>query len=130
MSDKANSWIKEKWRPMMAIMYMVVCIFDFIFFPILWTMVQFWEITPANDVFRQWTPLTLQNGGLFHMAMGAVLGVAAWSRGQEKLAGVSYTRSSDYYPQQRDSSIDPPYARYDDSADYIPEVKPIIRKPR
>ena len=33
-----------------------------------------------------WNPLTLQGGGLFHISMGAVLGVAAWTRGQEKLA--------------------------------------------
>jgi len=24
---------------------------------------------------------------LFHMAMGAILGIAAWSRGQEKMSG-------------------------------------------
>ena len=73
----------------MAIMYMVVCIFDFIIFPIGFTVVQFWEIQPENDKFRQWEPLTLVGAGLFHMAMGAVLGITAWSRGQEKLAGVA-----------------------------------------
>jgi hypothetical protein len=29
--------------------------------------------------------LTLLSGGIFHAAMGAVLGVAAWTRGQEKI---------------------------------------------
>jgi len=28
------------------------------------------------------------------MAMGAVLGIAAWTRGQEKLAGINYNNSS------------------------------------
>ena len=79
----------KKWRPMMAIMYMMVCIFDFIMFPIMFTVVQFWETQAANDAFRQWNPLTLLGGGLFHVAMGAVLGVSAWSRGQEKIAGVA-----------------------------------------
>lgn len=37
----------------------------------------------------QWDPLTLKGAGLFHLAMGAVLGVAAWSRGQEKMSGAS-----------------------------------------
>lgn len=73
----------------MAMMYMCVCAADFIIFPIMFTVVQFWETQAANDAFRQWGPLTLQGGGLFHMAMGAVLGITAWSRGQEKIAGVS-----------------------------------------
>ena len=55
----------------------------------MFTAVQFWEVSAANDAFRQWAPITLQGGGLFHVAMGAVLGVSAWSRGQEKMAGVS-----------------------------------------
>jgi hypothetical protein len=84
-----ESWIQKKWRPMMAVMYMCVCACDFIVFPIGFTIVQFWEVAIQNDAFRQWAPLTLQGGGLFHMAMGAVLGITAWSRGQEKMAGVS-----------------------------------------
>jgi hypothetical protein len=86
-----ESWIQKKWRPMMAVMYMCVCASDFILFPIMFTIVQFWETAVQNDAFRQWAPLTLQGGGLFHMAMGAVLGITAWSRGQEKMAGVAST---------------------------------------
>lgn len=89
ITKKEEDWIQKKWRPMMAMMYMVVCIFDFIIFPIGFTIVQFWETQAANDAFRQWQPLTLVGAGLFHMAMGAVLGITAWSRGQEKIAGVS-----------------------------------------
>jgi hypothetical protein len=89
MNKGKEDWMKTKWRPAMGWMYMVVCIFDFIVFPIGFTVVQFWETEAANDAFRQWNPLTLQGAGLFHMAMGAVLGIAAWSRGQEKIQGVS-----------------------------------------
>lgn len=88
-AKKEEDWMQRKWRPMMAIMYMVVCIFDFIIFPIGFTVVQFWEVEAANDAFRQWQPLTLIGAGLFHMAMGAVLGISAWSRGQEKIAGAA-----------------------------------------
>lgn len=84
-----EDWMQKKWRPMMAVMYMVVCIFDFVLFPIMFTIVQFWEVEAVNDAFRQWVPITLGGGGLFHVAMGAVLGVTAWSRGQEKIAGAS-----------------------------------------
>lgn len=87
--EKQEDWIQKKWRPMMAVMYMMVCVFDFVVFPIMFTIVQFWEVEAANDAFRQWNPLTLGGGGLFHVAMGAVLGVTAWSRGQEKIAGAA-----------------------------------------
>ena len=84
-----EDWMTKKWRPMMAMMYMSVCIMDFAIFPILFTIVQFWETAVQNDAFRQWVPITLQGGGLFHVAMGAVLGVSAYGRTQEKVAGAS-----------------------------------------
>jgi|LakMenEpi03Aug12_release.lakeMendotaPanAssembly.Ray.scaffolds.fasta_scaffold520523_2 hypothetical protein len=80
-----ESWINNRWRPAMGWMYMSVCIFDFVLFPILWAVVQFWEVMPENDAFRQWQPLTLQGAGLFHMAMGAVLGISAYGRTKEKV---------------------------------------------
>jgi hypothetical protein len=36
-----------------------------------------------------WVPLTLQGNGMFHVAFGAILGVAAFTRGQEKVAWAS-----------------------------------------
>ena len=68
---------------------MVLCIFDFILFPIMFTLVQFYETQAANDAFRQWQPLTLQGAGLFHLAMGAVLGIAAYGRTKEKIEGAA-----------------------------------------
>ena len=84
-----EDWMTKKWRPMMAMMYMLCCLCDFCVFPIMFTIVQFWEVQAANDAFRQWVPITLQGGGLFHVAMGAVLGVSAYGRTQEKVAGVA-----------------------------------------
>ena len=66
---------------MMAFVYMAVVIFDFIVGPIFWSIVQIY----GGSVALQWTPLTLISGGVFHAAMGAVLGISAFSRGQEKL---------------------------------------------
>ena len=84
-----DDWMTRKWRPLMAIMYMWCCLADFFLFPIMFTVVQFWETQAANDAFRQWVPITLQGGGLFHVAMGAVLGVSAYGRTQEKLNGAT-----------------------------------------
>lgn len=67
---------------MMAIVYMIVILFDFIIAPSLWSVVQ---VVGMGVVSQQWIPLTLGAGGLFHVAMGAVLGISAFTRGQEKL---------------------------------------------
>jgi hypothetical protein len=55
---------------------------DFVLFPILWSLVQ---VIGGGRVETQWMPITLQGAGLFHMAMGAILGIAAYGRTQEKL---------------------------------------------
>jgi hypothetical protein len=85
---KKDEWMQSHWRPMMGMMYMAVCIFDFILAPILFTAVQFWEVHDANDAFRQWTPITLQATGFFHVTMGAILGITAYGRTKEKCAKI------------------------------------------
>jgi len=83
---KKEDWMNSKWRPMMGWMYMGICTFDFVIAPILWSLIQ---ASDHGSVQTQWQPLTLQGAGLFHMAMGAVLGIAAFGRTQEKLAGAN-----------------------------------------
>ena len=82
---KKEDWMNSKWRPAMGWMYMLTCITDFVLFPILWSLLQ----TVMKQPITQWQPLTLQGAGLFHIAMGAVLGIAAMGRTQEKLAGAN-----------------------------------------
>ena len=83
---KKEDWMNSKWRPMMGWMYMAVCACDFMLFPILWSLLQSLSHGTVNT---QWQPLTLQGAGLFHIAMGAVLGIAAYGRTQEKLGGAN-----------------------------------------
>ena len=83
---KKEDWMNSKWRPMMGWMYMGVCIFDFVVAPVLWSLTQ---ALFHGGVNVQWQPLTLQGAGLFHISMGAVLGLAAYGRTQEKLAGAN-----------------------------------------
>lgn len=82
---KKEDWMNSKWRPMMGWMYMLVCTMDMVVFPILWSLLQ----TTTGTQITQWNPLTLQGAGLFHIAMGAVLGIAAFGRTQEKLGGAN-----------------------------------------
>jgi hypothetical protein len=79
-----NDWINKKWRPVMGWVYMMTCTADFVVFPILWSLLQ---ALSAGQVTSQWQPLTLQGAGLYHIAMGAVLGIAAYGRTKEKVEG-------------------------------------------
>jgi hypothetical protein len=83
---KKEDWMNSKWRPMMGWMYMLVCTCDFVIFPVLWSVIQ---SIGHGQVNIQWQPITLQGAGLFHIAMGAVLGIAAFGRTQEKLGGAN-----------------------------------------
>lgn len=81
----AEDWMARRWRPMMGWTYMLICFLDMAIFPVLWSLLQ---ATLGHPV-TQWDPLTLRGAGLFHISMGAVLGIAAYGRTQEKVAGAS-----------------------------------------
>jgi len=82
---KTEDWMTTKWRPLMAVTYMATIWFDFIAGPVLYNLLQFWN--PGQAV-SAYVPITLQGGGLYHISMGAILGIAAWTRGKEKVAAI------------------------------------------
>jgi len=86
VSNDNTDWINKKWRPVMGWVYMLTCTVDFVLFPILWSILQ---ALSKGNVTSQWQPLTLQGAGLYHIAMGAVLGIAAYGRTKEKIEGKS-----------------------------------------
>lgn len=89
LKKQDESWVRSYWRPAMGWLYMVICAFDFIIFPLITMFLP--VIAKAfgfNITYSPWVSLTLSNGGLIHMAFGAILGVAAWSRGQEKIQSI------------------------------------------
>ena len=91
-----EDWVRSHWRPMMAFVYMAIVVFDFIVGPIFWSIIQIY----GGSVAVQWSPLTLIAGGVFHAAMGAVLGISAFTRGKEKVENLRSTyrgeRNNDY----------------------------------
>jgi hypothetical protein len=82
VANTNEDWINKKWRPVMGWVYMMTCTADFVVFPVLWSLLQ---AMSHGQVTSQWQPLTLQGAGLYHIAMGAVLGIAAYGRTKEKL---------------------------------------------
>ena len=129
MSDaekKKEDWMNSKWRPMMGWLYMSVCAFDFVLFPIMWSMVQ---AIMHHPQMTQWQPLTLQGAGLFHIAMGAVLGIAAFGRTQEKLGGANNGGASLPSTQSTAFSVPTPMPVATPSPVYTAPTAPMQPKP-
>ena len=83
-----NKTINRYWRDWAALVYLFICLCDF-FVGHLWWNLLLWgscdEVVAAGgkcDASR-WEPLTLQMGGMFHMAFGAILGATAWRKKDE-----------------------------------------------
>jgi hypothetical protein len=75
-----EGWFNNRWRPAIAWQYFIVCFCDFVVFPVFTTV----YYTPNQ--YHEWHPLTLQGGGLYHLAMGGIIGVTSWRRSDEKVA--------------------------------------------
>jgi len=87
MSKEQEHWVKAYWRPAMGWLYMLICLCDFVVFPaVAMFLPVFFKGLGVQMAYTAWVSLTLSNGGLIHMAFGAILGVAAYGRTQEKVA--------------------------------------------
>ena len=97
-----DKWYQKWWRPCVAFVYLFILILDFAVMPILYELdrpdpasavtlalqfenpgaqVQALQTLQAQ---RNWSPITILGGGLFHVAMGAILAGSAITRGMEK----------------------------------------------
>lgn len=112
VSDGLEHKYKKFWRPVAAYVYLLICFIDFAGMPIFMQVqnqgvnsAAFAEVRLIEDPAVQmkaldkldlgrnvWQPLTLEGGALFHLAFGAILGVAAWTRGGEKTAAINNGR--------------------------------------
>jgi hypothetical protein len=112
--DKEDNWVKSYWRPAMGWQYLVVCLFDFFFAPILTG----WYAWFAKIPYEAWKPITMGEGGFYHMAMAAIVGVVAWTRGQEKVTAIKADEGV------RKSRPQPTPTTYDPKDPSIPPTQP------
>lgn len=106
----ADTVLNKWWRPLAAYVYLLICVCDFIIFPwyfglkgptVMQIAMAIKDLDPAvGSVLAaprsQWQPLTLMGGGMFHVAFGAILGVAAWTRGAEKVEEIRSNAYQEY----------------------------------
>lgn len=74
--------LRKYWRPLFSLVYMIIILFDFIIAPIFWAIIQGYY---NHAIVTQWSSLTLNDSGIFHISAGAIMGITAYSRGVEKL---------------------------------------------
>lgn len=111
-SKGGESWLNRTWRPMAAVVYLMICLFDFIIAPAFMgfktsTLAQMAIAVQGLDpgvasalinARTPWEPLTMQGSGLFHVAFGAILGVTAWTRGAAQIEQVKQNGENDRSP--------------------------------
>ena len=95
-----GEWWRDYWRPMCGMTYILICVFDFLIMPVVYTSIyrkqdlaHIVELTEKLQgqaqaagltvliQSREWKPITLQEGAFFHLAFGAILTGAAITRG-------------------------------------------------
>jgi hypothetical protein len=96
--------INEFWQAIAALVYLFICVFDFVAMPIaieavnskpipqdIVAMVEKvnnekvqLEVIQNFSEKRTWNPLTLIGGGIFHLAFGAIVGSASFTQGMAK----------------------------------------------
>jgi hypothetical protein len=91
MVKKEEHWSQKYWRPAMAWQYFTICLFDFMFAPIMLAIYAAIRNIPLDA----WHPITLEGGGMYHMAMGAILGITAWTRGKVQIDSVKTSTQPD-----------------------------------
>jgi membrane protein implicated in regulation of membrane protease activity len=114
--QEQKSWVVTRWRPITAWVYLIICIFDFIIGPVFYA---WFAATTGIVEFGSWQPLTVAGGGIFHISMGAILGVSAFTRGQEKITAMQVYKNTEIVDEDIDQPThNPVNYEYDDPPRY------------
>jgi hypothetical protein len=126
MEENKEDFMTKYWRPMMAMTYMITCLFDFVLGPILYNILQYYN--PGQNL-DMWQPLTLQGGGLYHIAMGVVLGISAHGRTQEKINTPSLPGMGSFMPAPQEPPAPAPVYAPAPTPVYAPAPAPVYVPP-
>jgi hypothetical protein len=124
----AEKWYHRIWLPVCSFTYIGISIFDFVAMPVVTSIhnniieerlvseaknnpalqTAFADAYEKASTLKQWQPLTLQGGGLFHLSFGALLAAGATTRGLTKKSEMEGYYSSINGANVDPSSIPPP----------------------
>lgn len=137
--DQAESWLNRTWRPAAAVVYLIICLFDFVIAPAFMGFKSANIAQMANSLKgldsavaiaiiqnrTPWIPLTMQGSGLFHVAFGAILGVAAWTRGNAQIEQIRQIGENERSPNT--PTMLPTYYIPSQLAPQVPPVAPVTQ---
>jgi hypothetical protein len=86
-----EDWFQSHWKAAIAWQYFVVCLWDFMLAPLFMSWFSYATKTPPTV----WVPLTTQAGGLYHLSMGAIVGVTSFSKSKEAIAVTNVNKPSE-----------------------------------
>lgn len=89
-----EGWFKAHWREFMAWSYGIICLWDFMIAPIFFA----WFSSYTKTTLVAWVPLTTSGGGLYHVAMGAIIGVSSYGKTQESVTNMNTASSLQTLP--------------------------------
>jgi len=78
-----EGWFKQ-WHLFAAWLYLIIIAFDFLIAPIANVVILAYFKYPIIA----WAPITLQGGGIFHISMLAVIGVATWGQSRQMVEAI------------------------------------------
>jgi hypothetical protein len=78
-----QNWFGQ-WHLFAAWLYLIIILFDFLIAPIVNIII----LAYFKYAIVQWNPVTLQGGGIFHVAMLSIIGIATWGRNMQLIEAV------------------------------------------
>lgn len=122
-----NAALKDLWRTYAAWVYLIICMFDFLVAPILLALYS----ANLTKSYIEWKPLTIMGGGVFHLSMGAILGVSAYAQGKffDQYMAHNFSRAEYYDDDDDDFETTPRRRSRDDDDDYENKPKPSKEQP-
>ena len=73
-------------RPALAWIYCIVCLFDFTIMPILFNILQF---NTSGQNISDYSAISLQGSGIFHLSMAGILSINSHSKSKERIASLT-----------------------------------------
>ena len=107
-----SEWMKNNWRSLAFMTYFAICAMDFLIMPAVYAAMGSVDITTFVQLSLQykdpnvqieflkiyapkmWTPITMLGAGSFHIAYGAILTAAGYTRGQAEVARINQSNVS------------------------------------
>lgn len=97
--DGSQKFFIKYFRETAGAVYLIIVLFDFLVAPVLTAI--YYAYT--KQLYAEWTPLTLQGGGMFHISFATILGISSYMKGVSSVETIRNMPDYSNYPYNRPS---------------------------